>query len=105
MKTILLFMVKLVTLLLLIFALKTTMVESNQFITAEIGGWLGGKAASNGRTGIAGEMVGGYTGGVAGASVGSTAGQFIGGAIGSVGAGTYLGIVVGGGVGSVVGAM
>ncbi len=107
MKQTFLFIGKMTICMTLIFALKATMVESNKIANAEIGGWLGSKAASNAGLGTAGEIIGGYTGGEAGAGVGYVAGQWIGGAIGSLGgpAGTYLGIVVGGGVGSVVGAM
>src|SRR5690606_39500476 len=65
-----------------IFALKTTMVNSNKAISAEIGGYLGGKAAENAGMGVAGQALGGLTGGEAGGAVGYVAGQWIGGAIG-----------------------
>jgi|GEM_PF-4705296 len=87
--------------------LKTSMVETEKIANAEIGGWLGGTAASNQGLGVAGQMVGGYAGGEAGAAVGSVAGQWIGGAIGSLGgpAGTVLGVWAGGIAGGVAGAM
>lgn len=107
MKRSIVFFGKMFICLTLIFALKSAMVETNKVATAEIGGWLGGQAASNAGLGVAGQALGGYTGAEAGAGVGYVAGQWIGGAIGSLGgpAGTYLGIVAGGDVGGVLGAM
>ncbi len=101
------YFIKLIMMVSFVFVLKTTTIEANRITTAEIGGWLGSRAAEVHGMGTLGQTVGSFTGGEAGCGVGTVAGQWIGGAIGVIGgpATGYFGAVVGGYVGGLAGAL